>query len=173
MVRKTIFKLCYAPLRMLPPAQVFNRLRGRVVGLFLASCGRNLRIYDHVTISNPDRVSIGDNVVVNPGVFLVAARDATLHIGDDCLIAPRCFIETMNHRFDDPSVPIRLQGIDAQPIRLERDVWLGYGVVVLPGVTIGEGCVVGAYSLVNRSLEPFTVNVGNPVRTVRRRGEGS
>lgn len=168
-LKKLLFKLCYTPLCSLPSAQAINRLRGWVAGRFMRTAGARLRIYDHVSIVNPQNILIGNDVVINPGCFLVAS-EAELVIGDDCLLAPRCFLETMNHRFSDPTLPIRLQGRAAAPIRLGRDVWLGYGVVVLPGTTIGDGAVAGAYTLINRDVPAMTVNVGNPVRQVGERG---
>lgn len=165
---KLVFKLVYALLKPLPPAQPVNRFRGWVAGLFMKKAGKNLRIYNNVSLSNPRNISIGDNVVINPGCFLVAS-EAELVIGDDTLLAPRCFLETMNHRFDALDVPIRLQGHTASPIYIGKDCWLAYGVVVLPGITIGEGVVVGAYGMVNKNLDPFTINVGNPIRCVGER----
>jgi acetyltransferase-like isoleucine patch superfamily enzyme len=65
-----------------------------------------------------------------------------------------------SHAFTDPSAP-------ARPIRLEDNVWLGFDVCVLPGVTIGEGSVVGARSVVCSDVPPYTVVAGNPARVVR------
>lgn len=173
MLVKIIFKIIYTFLRPLPPAQVFNRLRGYVVGLFLKKSGRNLRIYNNVSISNPHNISIGNNVVINPGCFLATSskEPADLVIDDDCLLAPRCFLETLNHCFEDRETPIRKQGSRAAPIYIGRDCWLAYSVVVLPGVTIHEGAVIGASSLVNRDVEAFTVHAGNPARYIRHRGD--
>lgn len=167
-LRKLLFKIGYACLKPLPPPQFVNRLRGRFAGLFMKHSGRNLRIYNGVNITNPHNISIGNDVVINPGSYLVAS-EAELVIGDDCLIAPRCFLETMSHSYQDPDTPIRLQGRHTGDIRLGRDVWLGYGVVVLPSCTIGDGAIVGAYGLVTKDIEPFTISVGNPARVIGRR----
>ncbi len=175
-LKKLLFKICYTPLRGLPAAQIFNYLRGWVVGQFLKKAGPRLRIYNNVSISNPQNISIGRDVVINPGCFLItsAGNPEEISIGDDCLLAPRCFLETLNHTFVDPYKAIRLQGHSAAPIAIGNDCWLGYGVVVLPGKSIGDGAVVGAYALVNKDIEPYTVNVGNPARQIRKRdGQGS
>jgi len=55
----------------------------------------------------------------------------------------------------------------ASPIRVERNVWIGFDACILPGVTIGEGSVVGAKSVVTESVPPFTVVAGNPARVIR------
>jgi len=69
-----------------------------------------------------------------------------------------------------PSHPLRVGAaeVPAQPIRLERNVWIGFDACVLPGVTIGEGSIVGAKSVVTQSVPPFTVVAGNPARVIRR-----
>ncbi|WP_191969730.1 acyltransferase [Neorhizobium galegae] len=55
------------------------------------------------------------------------------------------------------------------PITIERFVWVGGGAIILPGVTIGEGAIIGAGSVVSRDIEPYTVNAGNPARFLNRR----
>jgi acetyltransferase-like isoleucine patch superfamily enzyme len=59
-------------------------------------------------------------------------------------------------------------GISAKPIRIGRNVWIGFEACVLPGVTIGEGAVVGAKAVVPDDVPPFTVVAGNPARVIRR-----
>jgi acetyltransferase-like isoleucine patch superfamily enzyme len=57
--------------------------------------------------------------------------------------------------------------VDARPINIGRNVWIGFDACVLPGVTIGEGAVVGAKSVVTQSIPPFTIAAGNPARIIR------
>lgn len=116
-------------------------------------------------------ISIGDRVSVNFGVHINAAEGGTVVIGDDCLIAQNCVLRASNHKFDDVSKPINLQGHEAGKIVLEADVWLGAGVVVVPGVTIGRGTVVGAGAVVTKDLPPMSVAAGVPAVVVRKRGE--
>jgi len=79
-------------------------------------------------------------------------------------------LHTANHNFDDPDRSVVGQGWqDVGPMEIGRNSWIGMGSVVLPGVRIGEGCVVGAGSVVTRDLEDFTVAVGNPARAIRSR----
>ena len=68
-----------------------------------------------------------------------------------------------------PTRPLRLACADvpAKPIRIERNVWIGFDACVLPGVTIGEGSIVGARSVVTANVPPFTIVAGNPARMIR------
>ena len=78
----------------------------------------------------------------------------------------------VNHVFDNPTRPFVEQGITAQGITIENDVWIGSGAVVTGGVTIGRGSVVAAWAVVTRDVPPFTVVGGVPARVIRKVGEG-
>lgn len=89
-------------------------------------------------------------------------------MGPDVLIISR----HQNHRFDDLSRPMRLQGYaESAPVVIEDDVWLGARVIVLPGIRIGRGAVVGAGAIVTKDVPPYAVCVGNPARIVRYRND--
>ena len=95
-------------------------------------------------------VHVGKNVIFNFNVCLV--DDADIFIGDDCLIGPGCHIITAQH----PISPMLRKGEDKlqynKPIHLGNNVWLGAGVIVLPGVTIGDNSIVAAGSVVTHSV---------------------
>lgn len=115
------------------------------------------------------QVVIENNVHVGQNSFLDGTGGLT--IGKDSLFGPNVVIMTGNHVFEDPSVPIRLQGGIPKPITIEEDVWLGSNVTVLGGVTVGKGSVVGAGSVVTKNIPPFSITVGNPARIIGRRGD--
>ena len=75
----------------------------------------------------------------------------------------------MNHIYDDPKISIRLQGIRANGIKIEDDVWLGVGSTVLDGVTIGKGSVIGAGAVVTKNIPPYSVAVGVPANVIKER----
>jgi acetyltransferase-like isoleucine patch superfamily enzyme len=89
----------------------------------------------------------------------------SVRIGDKVLIAPGCFITDHSHRRQAGQY-IADQGCDVAPVVLGDDVWLGAGVVVLPGVTIGTGAIVAAGAVVNRSVEPMAIVAGVPARAI-------
>ena len=92
-------------------------------------------------------------------------------LGDYVYTGPLVQILAVNHVFDDTKVPIMEQGITAQGIVVEDDVWLAAGAIVLDGCHIGRGSIVGAGSVVTEDLPPYSIAVGSPARVVRDRRE--
>ncbi len=114
--------------------------------------GNDVQLNDYVHIGVVDRVEIGNNV----------------------LIASRVFISDHNHgRYDGcnpesgPSVSPVARPLVAKPVLIRDRVWIGEHVCILPGVTIGEGAVVGAGSVVTHDVPPHSIVAGNPARVIR------
>lgn len=108
-------------------------------------------------------VHLGNNVYVNYNLTLV--DDTAIYIGDNVMIAPNVVLSTGTH-------PIHpgLRRKTAQynlPIQIKENVWLGAGVLVMPGVTIGENSVIGAGSVVTKDIPANVVAVGSPCRVLR------
>jgi acetyltransferase-like isoleucine patch superfamily enzyme len=140
----------------------------------------------------PKGIEIGDRTIVMHGAVLHVYnfRDmpqAGIVIGEDCLIgeysvirgqggvtignrvytSPFTQIIAVNHIFDDPSRPFIEQGITAQGIVIEDDVWLGAGAVITDNVRIGKGAVVAAGAVVTRDVEPHTLVGGVPAKLIK------
>jgi maltose O-acetyltransferase len=107
---------------------------------------------------------IGARTFANFG--LICLDVATITIGDDVQIGPNVQLLTALHPV--AAAPRRDKWEAARPIVIDDNVWLGGGVIVCPGVTIGENTVVGAGAVVIRDLPPNVVAVGNPARIVRK-----
>jgi acetyltransferase-like isoleucine patch superfamily enzyme len=119
-----------------------------------------------ITAPGEARVRIGAGTFLNLGV-MVAAQEL-VEIGAHCMLANGCFVSDASHRYDDPRLPITWQGFESKgPTRIGDNTWLGAGVVVTSGVTIGERCVIGANSVVTRDVEPFSLAAGSPARVIR------
>ena len=86
------------------------------------------------------------------------------------MVAAHTVIIPSNHSFDDPDKPISHQGERSQGIEIGQDVWIGCGARVLDGVSLGDGCVIGAGAVVTRSIETNCVAVGVPARVIGVRG---
>lgn len=118
------------------------------------------------------RMVIKSHAGIGMGATISAAEGVT--IGEHALLARNVYISDNSHAFENVIDPIMLQGIDKPaPVSIGRHSWLGQNVCVLPGVTIGEHCVIGANSVVNRSIPDFSVAVGAPARVVKRYNRGS
>lgn len=125
--------------------------------------GVNILGLDHT------KVEIGDRTFVNADVWFNGPGH--IKIGQDCLLAPRVSLIAVNHIFSDPNRPINLQGHTAKGITVEDDCWLGYGVTVVDGVTIGKSSVIGAGAVVTKDIPPYSIAVGVPAKVVGKRGE--
>jgi virginiamycin A acetyltransferase len=115
-------------------------------------------------------ITIGPNCVINSGCVLYSGHG--IRIGANVLIAANCTLAPTGHIFADPDLPIRAQGFGAGRggIVIGDDVWIGAGSVLLDGARIGDGCVIGALSLVRGVVPPFSVAYGRPAACHGRRG---
>jgi acetyltransferase-like isoleucine patch superfamily enzyme len=130
--------------------------------------GARSHIHNHVLLlAYGGEITLGEDCSVNP--FCVLYGHGGLHIGNHVRIATHSVFIPANHEFGDRQRLIRDQGIRAKGIRIEDDVWIGAGVRVLDGVSIGKGCVIGAGSVVTRSLPEYTIALGSPARVVGQR----
>ncbi|RXK56517.1 acyltransferase [Oleiharenicola lentus] len=116
------------------------------------------------------RISVGRDVFIGPGAVIYG--HGGVEIGDETLVSMHCRILSSNHTVPPAGTPIRSQPDLLLPTKIGRDVWLGAAVTVLGGVTIGDGCVVGAGSVVTRDLPPGAIAYGSPAE-VRRFRDGS
>lgn len=117
--------------------------------------------------SHAGQVTVGAKVVF--GRHNVVNSYLDVEIGDECLCADGIAILDFDHRFDEPDVAIRRQGIRAEPTRIGRDVWIGTKATVLKGSDLGDGSVVASHAVVRGQIPPFSIVAGVPARVVRSR----
>jgi len=113
-----------------------------------------------------DGLVIGDGTYVGPHCILGAGGGIT--VGRDVTLGAYVQLLAENHVFDDPGLPANEQGVSRRGIVIEDGCWLGNGVIVLDGVRIGERAVIGAGSVVTKSVPAAAVAVGNPARIIKR-----
>lgn len=116
-------------------------------------------------------LEIGEQTCIGPYTCMAGPGD--IRIGKNCMIASHVSIYANNHIFTDIHTPIGDQGLSCAGIVIEDDCWLGTGVRVLDGVTIGHGSVVGAGAVVTKSLPPFSVAVGVPAKVMYKRSNST
>ena len=126
-------------------------------------------------VEQPFHCDYGRNITLGPRTFLnygcVMLDCAPITLGEHVLVGPGCHFYTAIHPLDP--VERLTDNERAEPIVIEDNVWLGGNVTVLPGVTIGANTVVGAGSVVTKSLPPNVVAAGNPARVLRAIGPGA
>ena len=141
------------------------------------SLGSNVRIREfslvQVTsqLTNPgEGLLVGDATYIGPHCILGAGGGITM--GRDVTLGAYVQLLAENHTFADPGVPVSDQGVSRQGIIIEDGCWLGNSVIVLDGVRIGERTVIGAGSVVTKSIPAEAVAAGNPARVIRERSFG-
>lgn len=112
-------------------------------------------------------LTIGDNVGLGSNAFLGCWGGIT--ISKDTIIGERFTAHSDNHDFKDTSILIRHQGVKKMPIYIGEDCWIGSNVIILGGVKIGNGCVIGAGSVVTKDIPEYSVAVGNPAHIIKNR----
>jgi maltose O-acetyltransferase len=134
-----------------------------VLSELLGSFGEGTEIRPPLYCDYGYQIHIGARTFINYGAVLLDV--ATIIIGDDVQIGPNVQLLTPTHPLDPEARRAKLEA--ARPITIGDNVWLGGGVVILPGVTIGENTVVGAGAVVTKDLPANVVAVGNPARVIR------
>lgn len=134
----------------------------------LGSRGEKVWISAPFFVDYGENIHIGNKVEVNMNCVFLDCNSIT--IGDNCGIGPGVHIYTVAH----PVSPAERLSGDSQfwksftaPVTIGRNVWIGGGSIILPGVTIGDGTTIGAGSVVTKSIPPNSVAVGNPCRVIK------
>lgn len=134
--------------------------------------GSNVKIWSPVELvsisySNETKITIGDNV--NIGSYCSIRAYKSIKIGSNCLLAPHVQIIDQNaHPLNSELRRLRkpIPDKEVRPVVIEDNVWIGDGAIILPGVTIGQGSVIGASSVVIKDIPAHKIALGNPARVV-------
>ncbi len=129
--------------------------------------GSVLHVYNFRSMPHSG-IWIGENSLI--GEYNVIRGQGGVRVGDRVYTSPMVQLIAVNHVFDDRNRPFTEQGITAQGITVEDDVWIGSGAIVTDGVRIGKGSVVAAGSVVTRDVAPHTLVGGVPARVIREIG---
>lgn len=127
--------------------------------LFCGQVPEGLGIFAPVQIDFPMQIRFGKHVFINHS--FTAMSVGGIEIGDHVQIGPRVTIVTTNHDLEHWDV------LKCRSVRIGRNVWIGAGAVILPGVTIGENAVIGAGAVVTKDVTPNAVVGGNPARVLK------
>lgn len=129
--------------------------------------GVNIQRGVELIVHQEGQLEIGDGTYI--GSYTYISDSSKLQIGKNCLIAAHSSIIASNHVFADTSRTIKEQGYTTKGIIIEDDCWLGTGVRVLDGVTIGQGSVIGAGAVVTNDIPAYSIAVGVPAKVISKR----
>ena len=160
-------RYCYRYFLSLIPGVIGRICRRKFWGI--GSVGKNVKIDEKCWFLWPERLFLGDNVVVGKDCILNASGEIVIQ--KDCLLGPGVVIWTQNHKFARLDMPINQQGYVYRRVVIEEDVWIAARAIVLPGVKVGKGAVIAAGSVVTNDVEAFSVVAGVPAKLIKMRDE--
>uniref|UniRef100_UPI00366E5B9B acyltransferase n=1 Tax=Acinetobacter junii TaxID=40215 RepID=UPI00366E5B9B len=153
---------------MLPRFRTLNYLKGLYLRVFFKSkIGKRVVFYPNIWVFTGRNLVLGDDVDLATGVLITT--DGGVSIGDRTLVGYGTKILSSNHNV--PKLPNRIfdSGHTKAPVVIKNDVWLGANCIILPGVTIGEGAIIAAGSVVTKNV-PANVFVGGiPAKIIKER----
>lgn len=147
--------------------------KASIYGANNITIGSNVRVDDFVVLSSGEGgIEIGNYIHIAVFSSLIGAQKITLD--DFCNISARVSIYSSNDDYSgeymtNPMVPNELTNVKKSPVSLGKHTIVGCGSVILPGVTLANGCAVGALSLVTKSYDEFNVLAGNPAVIIKKR----
>lgn len=140
-----------------------QEIRRNILAQLLGKQGRDVLVIPAFRCQYGSNIILEDNVTIN---FNCTFMDNTaIHVGHYTLIGPNCSLYTVNHALD-PDERAKGYCVD-KPIHIGSRVWLGGNVVIMPGVSIGDGSVIGAGSVVTKDIPSGVIAAGNPCRVIR------
>ena len=156
------YKLTAAWLPISQRSSFAKAMRGFWAKRIVQKMGKNVNI-ERWAVFGP-LLEIGDH----SGIGINCEVYGPVSIGKDVMMGPEVVIYTSGHKYDRLDVPMRMQGnTEAKPVVIEDDVWIGRRVIILPGVTIGKGCIIGAGAVVTKDIPPYSVAAGVPAKVVK------
>lgn len=165
--KKVLFVLYWVFAAGLPQSdhlKFARKFRAFFAKRILAFCGSNVNIERRARFT-PD-VELGDR----SGIGINCEITGPAILGKDIMMGPEVVIYSGGHRFDRTDIPMMDQGFtEKKAVVIGDDVWLGRRVIIMPGVHIGDGCVIGAGAVVTKDIPPYSVAGGVPARVIRSR----
>lgn len=140
-------------------------LRFLIFKALLARLGTKSMIDYQTYFRYPWKISIGQGVWINRGCEFygsMLAGNAQITIGDHCALGPRVRVLSATHNYRQLDLPD-----EAASVCIGHHVWIGAGATILPGVTVGDGAIVAAGSVVTKDVAPFSIVAGNPARFLK------
>ena len=166
--RKKILFICYkifaAWLPISQRSKIAKYSRYFWAKKILKYCGQNVNIERNAYFTPELSIGNDSGVGINCEIF------GQVNIGNDVMMGPEVIIYTSGHNFNNCDIPMRLQGgTDVKCVNVGNDVWIGRRVIIMPGVSIGNGCVIGAGAVVTHDIPDYCVAAGIPEKIIKYR----
>jgi len=146
-----------------PPVDFGAKWRGLVYKPFLKSCGKSFMVPWRTHIFNPNKLTVGDNVYLGYNSYY---GQGEIEIHDDVLIGPFVSVTATNHLFSEKA-HFRNSKYEEAKIIIKKGCWIGAHVIILAGVTIGEGSIVAAGSVLTKNVLPYSKVAGVPAKCIK------
>lgn len=141
--------------------------RNEILKMLLAEVGDNCYVEPPLHANWGKNTHFGNNVYANFNLTLV--DDTDIFVGNSVMFGPNVTVATAGHPID-PELRAKVAQFNI-PVNIGNNVWIGAGVIIMPGVNIGDNSVIGAGSVVTKDIPANVVAVGNPCRVMREIGE--
>lgn len=150
---------------------VYISRKASIYGAEYMSLGSNVRIDDFCILSG--KIILGNYIHISAYTALYGGN-AGIYLNDYCTVSSRCCIYAVSDDYSgkymvNPMIPDKYRGVEEKKVVLEKFSLIGSGCTVLPGVIVQEGCSYGAMSFINQSAESWTINVGIPAKSIKKR----
>jgi acetyltransferase-like isoleucine patch superfamily enzyme len=163
------FELIMELIFLLPRYRWCIYLKTKLLTIMGAKFGKGVVIYPGVWINPGRNLMIGDEVDLAKDVLITTSGG--VRIGDRSLIGYRTQIISTNHSIPPVGEPFPISGDDPREVVIGKDVWIGAGCIITPGVTIGEGAVVAAGSVVTKDVDANSIVGGVPAKLIKMRDQ--
>lgn len=169
--KKIIFMLYKITASWLPISQrskFAKKFRAFWAKRIIKKCGKNVNV-ERGAIFNP-QVELGND----SGIGVKCELYGPVIIGENVMMGPEVVAYTSGHKHDRIDIPMGKQGGDeVRPVNIGNDVWIGRRAIIMPGVKIGNGCIIGAAAVVTKDVPDYGVAVGVPAKVVKSRLENA
>ncbi|NAZ91637.1 acyltransferase [Vibrio toranzoniae] len=162
-----LYEFICSVLFSLPRFSFLSYLKKLPLILAGAKFGKRTTFYPGVWINTGRKLVVGDDVDFALGV--IVTTKGGVEIGDRVLIGYRTQIISSNHIIPPVNELVFSAGHESKKVMVCNDVWIGANCIILPGVTIGQGAVVAAGSVVTKSLPPYSISAGVPAKVIKMR----
>jgi acetyltransferase-like isoleucine patch superfamily enzyme len=145
---------------------IFATLRNERLKRKFRGCGKGVFLHGPINISGASNISVGNNVHLGANAYI--RGEGGLRLGSNIHVSRNLTVYTINHNYEGECLPYDHEMI-AKPVVIEDNVWIGVDVVICPGVTVGEGAIIGMGCVVSSDVPPLSIVGGQKQRVLKYR----